>query len=206
MTDLDDWLVVVRGILIGDFGNRWNTMWAQAGFVQPSTAIPKRLQAKIALALKLSQFFTANPSYEVASKDVTAAKATALRNAVVSAQGALQTKDVALTTASDALEAAQVALVKEMRMLIDILAGLLGKDDPRWEAFGLNRPGMDTTPAAPTGLRATVMGSQVLLENDSTPLATRYRYRRKSWVWTPTTSWWPARELPWRCWRVSRRA
>ena len=179
MTDLDDFLVVVRGILIGDFGNRWTTMWAQAGFVQPSTAIPQRLQDKIALALKLAQFFTANPSYQVASKNVTAAQATTLRQAVIDAQDALQEKEVALTTASGTLKAAQAALVKQMRMLIDILAGLLSKNDPRWEAFGLNRPGMKTTPAAPTGLRATIMGTQILLENDPTPLATRYRYRRK---------------------------
>src|SRR5450432_3496500 len=74
---------------------------------------------------------------------------------------------------------AQQALVGNMRFPIKILTGTLGKDDPRWEAFGLNVPGTDTTPAAPTGLRATVMDSEVLLECDATPLATSYRYRRK---------------------------
>lgn len=43
----------------------------------------------------------------------------------------------------------------------------------------MNIPGANTTPAAPTGLRATVMGSEILLECDATPLATRYRFRRK---------------------------
>jgi hypothetical protein len=43
----------------------------------------------------------------------------------------------------------------------------------------LNIPGTDTTPAAPTGLRATITGSEVLLECDATPRATRYRFRTK---------------------------
>ena len=179
MADLDSWLTVVRGILVGDFGNRWNTMWAQAGFVQSSTAIPVRLQDRIALVLQLAQFFTDNPSYEVSEKDVTGAQATLLRKAVVDAQDDLQTKEVALETASGSLNTAQEALVKEMRMLIGILSKLLGKNDPRWEGFGLNRPGMKTTPAAPTGLHATFIGSSILLENDPTANADRYRYRRK---------------------------
>jgi hypothetical protein len=91
---------------------------------------------------------------------------------VINAQGPLQ-------TAGDALRNAQTALVDNMRFLIKILTGTLGKDDPRWEAFGLNVPGTDTTPAAPTGLGATQMGSELLLECDATPLATRYRFRRK---------------------------
>lgn len=55
----------------------------------------------------------------------------------------------------------------------------LAKDDPCWLAFGLELPSTQTTPAAPTGFRATVMGSEVLLECDATPYATRYRWRSK---------------------------
>ncbi len=66
-----------------------------------------------------------------------------------------------------------------MRLLIAILHRLLGQEDPRWEGFGLHQPGRKTTPAAPTGLRATIVGNALLLENDFTPLADRYRYRRK---------------------------
>ena len=175
--DLVVWLKVVRGILTGDFGDHWNTMWAQAGFVQPSTAIPRRLQDKIALSLKLAQFFTTSPQYEVSEKDVTAAKATELHDAIVAAQDPLQTANVALKTAEDALKAAQSALVAKMRFLIKILSGTLTKDDPRWQAFGLNIPATPSTPAAPTGLHATVMGANVLLECDPSALGKRYRFR-----------------------------
>jgi hypothetical protein len=177
--DIMAWLKVVRGILTGDFGDRWNTMWAQAGFVQPSTAIPRRLQDRIALVQQLAVFFTDNPTYEVPEKDVTAAKATELYDAVQAAQSPLQTANVALKTAAGVLRTAQAALVKNMRFLIDILTGTLSRSDPRWQAFGLNIPGDNTTPDAPIGLRATVMGSDILLECDPTALATRYRFRRK---------------------------
>jgi hypothetical protein len=177
--DLVSWLKIVRGILTGDFGNHWNTMWAQAGFVQPSTAIPRRSQDRIALAQNLAVFFTDSPSYEVPDKDVTAAEATALRDAVLAAQDPLQTANVALKTAAGTLRSAQKALVDNMRALIKILAATLSSSDPRWEAFGLNIPGENATPDAPTGLRATVMGSDILLECDATALATRYRFRRK---------------------------
>jgi hypothetical protein len=177
--DITAWFTVVRGILVGDFGNRWNTMWAQAGFVQPSTKIPTRVQDRIALVQKLAVFFTDNPSYEVPEKDVTAAKATALYDAVQAAQSPLQTANVALKTAAGVLRTAQAALVKNMSFLIKILTGTLSRTDPRWQAFGLNIPGDNTTPDAPTGLRATVMGSDILLECDPTALATRYRFRRK---------------------------
>ena len=178
-TALSDWLSEVRNVLMARFGERWNTMWAQAGFVQPSIAIPRRIQDRIALAQRLVAFFTANPSYEVSSMDVTAAYGTTVRTAVINAQGPLQTANVALKTAADTLRDAQQTLVDSMRYVIKILSGALGKDDPRWEAFGLNIPGTNTTPAAPTGLRATIMGSQVLLECDPTAYATRYRFRRK---------------------------
>jgi hypothetical protein len=177
--DLVSWLKVVRGILTGDFGNHWNTMWAQTGFTAPSTAIPRRLQDRIALVQKLAVFFTENPSYEVPDKDVTAAEATALRDAVLAAQDPLQTANVALKAAAGVLQSTQTALVKNMRFLVKILSGTLGRNDPRWEGFGLNIPGTDTTPAAPTGLRVTLMESDILLECDATALATRYRFRRK---------------------------
>ena len=189
---LTDWLGVAQKVLMGHFGDHWNTMWAQAGFVQPSIAIPRRLQDRITLALKLVQFFTNNPSYEVESMDVTAAKGTSLRNAVIKAQNPLQTATVDLKTAQGVLNTAQQALVDNMRFLIRILSGTLAKDDPRWEAFGLNIPAMNTTPAA-----RRVCGRR-LRAHRSCWNVTRPRWRRVtvsapgSWAWKMTTGWWPA--------------
>ncbi len=84
-----------------------------------------------------------------------------------------------MKTAGEARPPAKAALLTLMSDLVSNLNRKLAKDDPRWLAFGLEMPSTDTTPAAPTGLRATVMGNQVLLECDETVYATRYRFRGK---------------------------
>ena len=42
VAEIGEWLGVVRGVLTGHFGFRWNTMWAQAGFTNHSTAVPAK--------------------------------------------------------------------------------------------------------------------------------------------------------------------
>jgi hypothetical protein len=179
MATLTGYLKASRAVLVASFGNRWNTLWAQAGFVQPSTGVPSRNADKLALALSLIAFFTANPSYEVAAKNVTAAQGTILRSAVITAQNNLQPKKVATRTAHQGRATAQGVLTAAIRMVIKVLSGTIGPNDPRWEQFGLNMPGVNTTPAAPTGLAATPMGTSLLLTCDAVANATRYRFRRK---------------------------
>ncbi|MEO6871388.1 MAG: hypothetical protein ABI233_04110 [Chthoniobacterales bacterium] len=177
MADVSAYLSATRKVLTISFGDRGNTMWAQAGFVQPSTAIPRRAQDWLALTLVLVKFFTKHPSYEVASKNVTAARGTAARTAAINAQNALQPENVAVRTANHALATAQSALVKSIRYVIKILSGALAANDPRWEAFGLNIPATKTTPPAPTDLTASIMGSSILLACDPNALTERYRWR-----------------------------
>ena len=177
MKALTDWLKAAQNVLKGHFGARWNTMWAQAGFVNHSTAIPRRLQDRISLALNLVTFLTTNPSYQAPSLQVTPERGTAVRDGVINAQNTVQQKKTDDGSANQTLKTAQAALVNGIRLVISILSRILDKDDPRWETFGLNPPGMNTTPPQPTGLKATAMGTQVMLECDPTPLANRYRWR-----------------------------
>ena len=88
-------------VLAARFGNRWSTMWAQAGFNNSTTAIPKRIEERLGLGLSLANFFTDNPSYEVKSMDVTADRAKQLRDAALAAQQVLMAADVTLKTAGD---------------------------------------------------------------------------------------------------------
>lgn len=101
-TALSEWLQVTRNVLAARFGNRWSTMWAQAGFTDATTAVPRRIEERLGLALNLANFFTANPGYEVVSMNVTAAQATVLRTAAVNAQQGVMTAEVTLKTKSDA--------------------------------------------------------------------------------------------------------
>lgn len=178
VTEISDWLSVVRGVLTGVFGPRWNTMWAQAGFTNNSTAVPAKTDARVGLTARLAAFFTANANYEVASMEVTAAKAKALGSAAQSATRLLAAAVVAITTQGQNWDDAYATLVKEMRDLIKILEVSLSDTDPRWKAFGLNIPSAETTPGQPQNLTAHLDESgAIVVQCDALAMAARYRWR-----------------------------
>ena len=98
-------------------------MWAQVGFVQSSIGLPRKLQDRITLAKKVSDFLATNPSYEVASQGITAAQGVIVRKAVIDAQTPLLQADMDLKTDLGTLNTSQAALVKSMRYVIKILSG-----------------------------------------------------------------------------------
>ena len=173
-----DWLLVVRTVLAGRFGNRWSTEWAQAGFINASCAIPTRIEDQLGLALSLVGFFTANPTWQVTSMLVTGGQGTVLRNAALAAQQGVTQADLKQADASNVWTSAYDALTSLMRSLIKILEATIANDDPRWLAFGLQMPATNTTPGKPTGLTATVDETgAILVQCDAVPLARRYRWR-----------------------------
>lgn len=175
---LAEWLQVTRNVLAARFGNRWSTMWAQAGFTDATTAVPARIADRFGLALSLANFFTANPSYEVASMNVTATQATTLRNAAVTAQQAFIDADVALKSKGDAWDSAFATLTETMRSLINILRATLESNDPRWLVFGLAMPSTNTTPGQPENVTVTLDETGALVvQCTAVPLAMRYRWR-----------------------------
>ncbi|MBV9008752.1 MAG: hypothetical protein JO354_06225 [Verrucomicrobia bacterium] len=178
MRDLGSWLQETRNVLAARFGSRWSTMWAQAGFIDSSTQVPARTQEQLGLALSLVGFFTANPGFEVESMGVTAAQATALRDSAMNAQQALATAAVTQKQKGDADTAASDALISGMRTVIKVVGELLGADDPRWLAFGLNMPAADTTPSQAVNVSASLDPSgAIVVQCDAVALATRYRWR-----------------------------
>ena len=72
------WLFSARAVLTTWLGIRWNTQWAQAGFVNTSTAVPSLQAAQLRLLGALATYFIANPAQEVEAREVTAAQAAAL--------------------------------------------------------------------------------------------------------------------------------
>lgn len=177
---LFDWLLVVRTVLAGRFGNRWSTEWAQAGFTNASSAVPKRIEGQLDLALSLKSFFTANPSWQVASMLVTAAQATTLRSAALAAHQVVLTAEQNIVTSRADRTLASDGLIAMMRALIKILGATISATDVRWLAFGLNIPATNTTPGKPTGLTVSLDATGALLvQCDATPLGTRYRWRMR---------------------------
>ena len=179
MDALYKWLLTTRSVIAGRLGDRWSAAWAEAGWPGPSTAIPKTIAGRISVGSSLKSYYTANPTYEVPSMNVTAAKADELTMAASNAQEGVANAEAALQTSGDTRDLARTTMLFKMSTLLANLYKKLAKDDPRWLDFGLRVPSNRRTPQAPTGLHATVMGSKILLECDTTPLATRYRFRRK---------------------------
>ena len=109
---------------------------------------------------------------------LTAAQGTVLRDAALTAQGAVATATVALNTIGDAWTTAYNTLVGVMRELIKNLEGKLARNDPRWLAFGLNMPATSSTPGKPLNLTAhTDDTGAIVVQCDAVPLAARYRWR-----------------------------
>ncbi len=187
---LTAWLGDARAVLTTFFGRRWNTQWAQAGYINPTTATPTTIKDRLKLGGRLAMFFTANPSYEAATLNVTGAVGTARTNAVVATQQAVGIAAKVLDQSKTARGAAAGVLTTQMRMLVRILEGLLAANDPRWKDFGLNMPSANTTPGQPQDVTvasnpppvqalAAGMSGNVLAQCSAVPLTTRYRWRMR---------------------------
>ncbi len=175
---LAKWLLAASNVLAATFGNRWSTLWAQAGFVNNTTAIPTRIEDRIALALNVIRYLTNNPSIEVPGLGITAAHGTELRDATLAAQSALTAAGLDIKTKNDTRTNAQTALTEMMRALTKILDATLSKSDPRWEAFGLKIPAQKTTPGQPQNVRAHFDEAGHLVgQCDPLALATSFRWR-----------------------------
>ncbi|MBV9126641.1 MAG: hypothetical protein JO117_01005 [Verrucomicrobia bacterium] len=177
------WLATAKAMFTARRGARWSEAWAAAGFTNHSTAIPKLIAGRLALAGGMAAYFPAHPGAEVPALGVTAARAAELQGATRDAQQAAGRATVALKQAGAAREAARVGLATMMRALVCILNATLAKDDSRWLSFGLNIPAGRTTPGQPQEVTASAggeAGQVIVVQCAATPLATRYRWRMRT--------------------------
>ena len=172
------WLSVVRGVLVNSFGRRWNTQWAQAGYVNNTTAVPRNAEDRMALCARVTAFFTANPSYEVAALDVTAAEGTSLETTAQTTRQTWSHSTQALNTIGDTWNTADTTLTDDLWSLIKVLQATLDGDDPRWLAFGLQMPDSIQTPGKPVNVTAhTDETGAIIVQCNEVSKATRYRWR-----------------------------
>ncbi len=168
-------IAAAKGVLAPVLGGQWSSAWLPTGFVN-SLAVPKRIDERLTLLGMLRDYFTANTSHENAPLNVTAAQATSLHTALSDAQAASAEGLVDKGQKRAARNTARTALEKRLRGLIYELDQLLGPTDPIWLAFGLNMPGGETTPEAPSALVLTPGGpGEVLADWDDVPSADHYR-------------------------------
>ncbi len=150
-------IMLGRDILKPDLGNDFNVNWTSLGF-DGSLETAETIDALVLQTEAFETFFTANPTLEVAAKDITAEKAQELHDALVSGRQALSDKETEVSQLLAARDAKFEELRKRIRFTIDELSGLLDPLDLRWKSFGLNIPDAEETPDVPIGLSAILVG------------------------------------------------
>ena len=157
-------------------GSKYSTAWEPTGFPNQSTGIPTTLAERQELLAELQGYFTANPTHEAASVNVTAARAGTLFTALSNAVAATNQAIVVSAQQKNVRDAAVLALRTAESGLIAELLLKLPKDDPRWFAFGLVPPaGSDLCPPPENLLLTSGIPGTVLADWSDTPRAVRYR-------------------------------
>ena len=165
-----------RNVLALSLGQGWSQVWEATGFPNQSLAIPATLSERQSLLASLKTYFTSNPTMENAALTVTAAQADVLFIALSNALAAVDNGLTAIGQKKNLRDAAVELLRKRMRCLIAELALFLPDEDPRWDAFGLNRPGAPSTPDRPEALVLTPgVAGTLLADWADAPRADRYR-------------------------------
>lgn len=137
---LTDWLTRSRGFLTAVFGRKWSEGWLQVGATSRSTAIPKRMEPRMALARGMVHYLAKNPQHEYPVAGLTAKVGGAMRERLVRAQRDLRAAKSQCILKKRARDAAERALRRKMRQVVVILGVSIRPDDARWLAFGLKRP------------------------------------------------------------------
>ena len=165
---------LARDILKPILGSEYNERWDVAGF-NGSLAIPTTLEDLLPMLEKLVSYFTDNPGHEIAVRDVTAAQAQLIYDAVKGAFNQVAEQEMTLKVLRNDRNAKFDILRNKLVMLTDELSLLLDPLDPRWTAFGFNMPGADETPDAVGTVVATLIGpTAVALKWETTARAVYY--------------------------------
>lgn len=158
------------------FGEAASTEWEAAGWAPGSTGIPTTQDERFALIESLRAHYASTPAHESTDMEVTAALALAAHTAISNARTTLSQKVTENGQAKAARDTAEANLRKRMTGLITELETLLSDEDPRWHAFGLNRPADTEAPEAPS-FTTVVPGpnSTLLVDWDDSLRSDRWR-------------------------------
>jgi hypothetical protein len=157
VTEARDFAFLSRDILKPQFGRRYSDVWNTIGFVD-SLDVPEGVNELIFLLERIVAFFTANPTLELASRNITAAHAQMLLDALKAARKAVNDQETVVENLKIVRDEKLDAVRATLRGLFDELNNQLDPLDPRWKAFGFNPPGADETPEVPTDISAIIIG------------------------------------------------
>lgn len=171
-----EFISVTRKVLAGFLTEHWSAAWEPTGFPDQSTALPRTQEKRLNLCRSLKDYFTSNPTQEVAALGVTAVLADANYGALSNGRDLLAQKETDQGVKLKARGAAYDALRKLLRTAVTELKRFLADDDDRWHTFNLNAPADPVTPD-PVGLVTLTPGTAGILVAswDRARRASRYR-------------------------------
>jgi hypothetical protein len=165
-----------RHVLVLKFGGSFSEDWIPTGFPNQSTAIPRTIGNRQALARALQNYFANHAALEHVGLGVTAVQAGVVFNGLSATRSAVNNAYDQTSAAKTARDAAVNQLTSAMRRLIRELGELLADDDSRWYSFGLNPPAAPETPEAVDGLELHSSGAGTVVATwTNPPRADRYR-------------------------------
>jgi hypothetical protein len=129
-----------KKVLSLHLGDTWNQSWSEPGFLGNSLRTPVKLAEREALLQALARYFAAHPECEAPGQGITAARASAVHQAVVAARRNVDAGD----TVRKNLRARRDQAARKLRRM---LSGIIGEirnrlpiDSPWWDSFGLTAP------------------------------------------------------------------
>lgn len=150
-------LMLGRDILKPVLGNEYSQAFDVLGLVG-SIAIPRTAEELRVVLLKFKAFFTTHPDLEDESRNITAAQCQALYDQLVAAESAVNLQEDEVDTLVNTRDLALETMRTRIRSLMAELSTCLSPLDPRWLAFGFNKPGATETPDIVQGILATLIG------------------------------------------------
>lgn len=126
-------------------GDSWNSQWQTAGFATASLAVPDN---PMTMLQQLRTYFSANPTFEVASLNVTSTACHDAAESISTTATASNESVVNYGNAKTAFYAGIAAGRTRLAGLRDELGQLLADDSELWYAFGFSKPSDPETPEA----------------------------------------------------------
>lgn len=165
----------VKGAFVKRYGPSHNANWTALGF-KGSLEVPRSENDLRALITSFSTFLGKNKPLEIATLDVTEAKADKWVAAIDEARKTITTQERVVRDQMDLRDGAMQALCVRLRGLTTELIQLIGREDKRWEDFGLNVPAAPESPGQPQNVAVnTDTPEQMLITCDREPYADSYR-------------------------------
>ncbi len=149
----------IRDSLKRSLGRSYSPAWDGSGFNQ-SLRVPRSVGGLLLLLPALNNYLTEKPELEVENV-ATAALAAGALAALTTASGAVTAKRSAARTLLNARRLKEKKMRLRLRGLAEELNRVLGPLDARWEAFGLNQPGIQQAPERPGKISVVVQAGGI---------------------------------------------